>query len=335
MVAFKAAQVASLLSKPQSEFRAFLLYGPEVGLISDRAAELARKLVEQSEPAGEIIRLDDRDLAEDPARLAVETQTISMFAGQKVIRLKTGPLLKLEQLGELLDAGHEAWLVIEAGNLRPAAKLRKLFETTPAAAALPCYADGARDIARSIDQEAGRLGAPITAAARTMLLGLVGSDPAMARTEIQKLALYCGDGATIEAEHVEAIVADSCEVALDALVHAAAEKSRGRAVREFDRLAAAGQSPQSGLIALTRHFQRLHRLVAEIEAGAAPKNAVAAIRPPLGFKQRDALIRQTKLWPRPAVQHALGAMQEAIAQSRRRPQLERQIAERLVLGLCQ
>ena len=335
MVAFKAAQVASILSKPKSGFCAFLLYGPEAGLVNDRAAKLARKLAEQNEPASEIIRLDDRDLAGDPTRLAVETKTISMFSRQKIVRLKTGPSLKPEQLSELLDSGHEVYLIIEAGNLRPAAKLRKLFETAPAAAALPCYADSARDIAQSVNQEAGRLGAFITADARAMLLGLTGSDPAMTRAEMQKLALYCGDGATIEAKHVEAIVADSADVAFDALVQAAAEKSRPRAVREFDRLAAAGQSPQFELIALTRHFQRLHRLVAEIEAGAAPKNAVAALRPPLGLKQRDALIRQARLWPRATAQRALSAMQEAIAQSRRRPQLERQIAERLVLGLCQ
>jgi len=335
MVAFKAAQVQRFLAKPGAQIRAFLLYGPEPGLVADRAAALARALSGRGEPTGEIIRFDERDLAEDPDRLVVEIETLPMFGGEKVVRAKAGPRLDPGRLAELIAAKAPALIVVEAGNLRPTAKLRKVFEEDPAAAALPCYSDAARDMGPLIDAELARRGATITLEAKTTLLALVGSDPAQARAEIEKLALYVGNAQPITPQDVEAVVADGGEIALDALALAAAEGAREETLRALDRIAASGQSLQGGLAALVRHFDRLHLLAAEIEAGTAPARAVAAIRPPLGFKQRDALMRQARRWSRAGAERAILALQAATAEARRRPRLERQIAERLLLDLCE
>ena len=335
MVALKAAQTPRQLANPDAKYRAFLLYGPDTGLVSDRAATLVRTLAGRFDPEAEIIRIDERDLADDPDRLAVEAQTVSMFASQKVVRVKTGPRLNADLLGELIEAGNAALLVVEAGNLRPAAKLRKTFETAAAAAALPCYSDAARDIGPLIDLTLESFGCSIAPDAKAALLTLVGADPALARSEVKKVALYAGDGAAITLQDIEAIVADSGDLALDALAQSAADKTRGPALRQLDRLTAAGQSPQAALAVLTRHFERLHRVIGDIESGMPAARAVAAIRPPVGFSQRDALLRQARLWSRTGVQQAMIALQSAVAQSRRRPQLDRQITERLLLRLCQ
>ena len=335
MVAYKAAQVPRLLAKPEPGLRAFLLYGPDAGLVADRAGLLAKTLAARSEPPAESVRLDERDLAEDPERLAVEAQTLSMFADAKVLRVKTGPRLRPEALEALIAGGPAALLVVEAGNLRPSAKLRKIFEAAATAAACPCYADSARDIDQSIDREAARLGVSIAPDAKAALRALIGANPALARSELEKLALFCAQTGEITTPDIAAVVAESGEIALDALAQAVADKERESVLRGLDRLTAAGQSPQAGLMALTRYFDRLHRLAVAIEAGAQPARAVASLRPPPSFAQRDALTRQAKRWNRRSAQRAMLALQEAVAMTRRRPQLERQITERLVLRLCQ
>jgi len=335
MVAFKAAQTPRLLANPDAKFRAFLLYGPEAGLVTDRAATLAGVLAARFDPNAEIIRLDERDLTENPDRLAIEAQTVSMFANQKVVRIKTWPRLSVDLLSELIEAGSDALLVVEAGNLRPTAKLRKIFEAAASTAACACYSDAARDIGPLIDRTFERCGCSITPEARAMLLSLVGVDPVLARSEVEKVALFAGNAGVATLEDVEAIVVDSGELALDALAQSAADKSCERTLRDFDRLTAAGQSPQAGLAALAWHFERLHRVIAEIDKGAQPARAVAAIRPPVGFSQRDALLRQVRNWTGSSVRQSIIALQSAIAQSRRRPHLERQITERLLLDLCE
>lgn len=248
MVAYKAAQTARFLEHPDPKTHAFLLYGPDSGLVTDRSAELAKKLASTGEPEGEVIRLDERDLSQNPDRLAVEARTLSMFSETKVVRVRGGAGLETT-LAELLGAPLEAHLIVEAGNLRPSSKLRKLFETADRAAALPCYSDAARDLGPLIDRELSRLGATITPEAKADLTALLGSDMALARSEVSKLALYAGNDRAIEAEDVEAIVGDSSDVALDALAEAVADGSAAQALNQFDRLAAAGTGSQAGLIA--------------------------------------------------------------------------------------
>jgi len=334
MVAYKAAQTARFLKHPESQFRAFLLYGPDAGLVSDRGAALAQKLVSTSEPEAEVIRLDERDLAQEPDRLAIEARTLSMFAGTKVVQVRGGSGLETA-LAELIDTPMEAHLIVEAGNLRPSSKLRKLFEAARQAVTLPCYSDAARDLGPLIDEELAKTGVAIATDAKADLVALLGSDMALARSEIAKLALYAGKDRTIEAADVEAVVGDSSDVALDALAEAVADGAAERVLNQFDRLAAAGTGAQAGLTALGRYFGRLHRVVISLEAGGNAKSAIAGLRPPPSFKQRDALTRQASRWNRMALQTAIDAIQNTTAQTRRRPELERALTERALLMICQ
>jgi len=334
MVAYKAAQTARFLKNPDSQFRAFLLYGPDSGLVSDRGAALARKLASVSELECEVIRLDERDLSQDPDRLAIEARTLSMFAGTKVVRVRGGAGLETA-LAELIDTAVEAHIIVEAGNLRPSSKLRKLFESARQAAALPCYSDAARDLGPLIDEELVKASVSITQDAKADLIALLGSDLALARSEISKLALYAGKDRAIEAADVEAVVGDSSDVALDALAEAVADGAADRALSQFDRLAAAGTGAQAGLTALGRYFGRLHRVVVALEAGGTAKSVIAGLRPPPSFKQRDALGRQANRWNRMALQTAIEAIQSTTAQTRRRPELERALTERALLMICQ
>ena len=57
-----------------------LVYGPDAGLVAERAAALAAHFAEGAKGGAEMVRLDDRDLAEDVGRLEVELRTMPMFA---------------------------------------------------------------------------------------------------------------------------------------------------------------------------------------------------------------------------------------------------------------
>lgn len=139
MVAYKSSAVASFIRSPAPACRAALVYGPDAGLVAERASALAQIFAGHGQT--EIVRLDDRDLAEDPARLEVELRTTPMFASQSVVRVTAGPKLDVPSLKALLAADFDNPLIVEAGNLRPDSGLRKLFESHKSAAALPCYGD--------------------------------------------------------------------------------------------------------------------------------------------------------------------------------------------------
>ena len=75
MVALKAASFPRLLKSLDPQCRAALVYGPDAGLVAERAAALADAFTGNRKDGTEMVRLDERDLADDPARLDVELAT--------------------------------------------------------------------------------------------------------------------------------------------------------------------------------------------------------------------------------------------------------------------
>ncbi len=333
MVAIKAHQAQSFLNPPGPKVPAVLFYGTDAGLIFERAAKLAALVAARD--SGEIIRLDDADLDQDPDRLAVELQMIPMFGGSKVVRVTAGRRINAAALQPLLDGGTlAATLIVEAGNLKPTDAMRGLFEKSAQAAAVACYADEARDIEGVITETLKAHGLGITSDAREMLVARMGADRVMSRGEIEKLALYAADKTEIDAADVEAIVGDASELAIDRTLNAAASGDAARAVAEFSRAVTAGESPQGLLVALQRHLQRLHRIRTDLDAGASFEDVIRQQRPPVHFKQKDALGLQCRMWSSPRLVQALARTSEAAKAARLTSSLEEAITEELLMMLA-
>ena len=143
MVAVKAHQAQAFLSDPDPRYAAVLFYGPDQGLVLERAQALAKAFAERSSPPGEILRIDDSDLDGDPDRLAIELRTMPMFGGRKIVRAAAGRRVTAAALKGLIEEGGlEGMLIVEGGNLKPDDAMRALFEKSAHAAAVACYADG-------------------------------------------------------------------------------------------------------------------------------------------------------------------------------------------------
>lgn len=333
MVAYKAAQAAGFIRNPSQDCVAALVYGPDASLVAERARELTRALAGQHDPAAEVLRLDDRDLAENPDLVAVELQTRSLFGEQRIIHLKGERRLETSRLKELFDGEVDARLIVEAGNLKPTSPLRKLFEAGKQLAALPCYSDPARDMAPLIDTELQQANVTISRDARAYLLAKLGTNTSVARSECAKLATYVGLGKEISTDDIDAVVGNVSDGMADTLAAAIAEGRLTLALAQFDAMVAAGQSPYAALSALSRHFQRLHQVCAAIEAGRPAKSAVAGFRPPLHFKLQDSLIANARKWSEAGAAHVLRQVNAAVQATRLSPRLETELTERLMLGI--
>ncbi|MGI9405544.1 MAG: DNA polymerase III subunit delta, partial [Hyphomicrobiaceae bacterium] len=207
MVAVKAGQVASTIKQPPDQTQAFLIYGPDTGLVSEYGLKLAQTLSQATPEPGDILRLDEADLDSDPDRLPVELRTVSMFGGTKIIRLRFGPKINPDTLADFLDGEPiEGRLIVEAGSLKKTAKLRKLFEASKVAVALPCYADNHQGLESLVDEVLGGAGLSIAADAKGILVSMLGADRALSRNEVEKLALYASGQERITVDDVRAVV---------------------------------------------------------------------------------------------------------------------------------
>jgi DNA polymerase-3 subunit delta len=332
MVAHKAASVQRFLNAPDPDCRAVLLYGPDAGLVTMRGATLANLLAGRGGGSAEIVRIDDRDLADDRARLEVELRTVPMFAAAKVVRVTAGARLDVPALKALLETALDARLIVEAGNLKPDSGLRKLFESHKQAAALPCYADE-RNLAALIDAELAPAQLGVDAETKAYLMTRLGADQALSHAEIVKLALYAAGRGQVTHEDVDAIIGDSAEIAVETFVYAVSGGETKEALRQLDRLAGSGTEASAALSGLARHFLQLHSLAAALAKGGSAEQAVKSLRPRPHFKREPSFIAHSRRWGADRLLDAMPMIQEAVKRSRRFPELEHAFAERLILSL--
>jgi DNA polymerase-3 subunit delta len=333
MVAIKAHQAQSFLNPPGPKLPAVLFYGTDAGLVSERASKLAAVIAARD--SGEVIRIDDSDLDDDPDRLAIELQTIPMFGGSKVVRATSGRRITAAALQPLIEGGTlAATLIVEAGNLRPTDALRALFEKSAQAAAVACFPDEAHDLEGLIRETLKAHGLTITSDAREMLVARMGADRVMSRGEIEKLALYAAGKTEVDAADIEAIVGDASELAIDRTLNATVSGDATRAVAEFSRAVASGESPQTIIAALQRYLQRLHRIRSDLDEGASFEDVIRQQRPPVHFKQKDAIGLQCRMWSSPRLTRALARTSQAAKAARLTASLEEAITEELLIALA-
>jgi DNA polymerase-3 subunit delta len=121
---------------------AALVYGPDPGMVRERAAALAKSVVPDLSDPFRVAELDESALDSDPARLWDEAVALSMIGGRRVVRVRgAGNALAKEFERFLADPKGDALIVVEAGDLAKSASLRRVFEEADNAAAVACYPD--------------------------------------------------------------------------------------------------------------------------------------------------------------------------------------------------
>ena len=318
MVAIKAFQAETFLKTqiaaptavgaPQ----AVLFYGSDPGMVSDRAAKLAKGVAAAVTPPGEVIRIDELDLEQDPDRLIIELQTIPMFSGRNIVRASASRRVTAALIKPLLDEGRmEGYLILEAGSLKPDDSLRALFEKSPKAAAVACYPDEARDLDALIREVLTPYKLTIAPDAQRLLVSRLGADRALSRGEIEKLALYAFGKTRIEEDDVEVAVGDASEQSMDQIILAALAGKPQAAVIAHDRALAAGESAQVIIMAAHRHLMRLHRVRLALDNGKSLDDAIRSLRPPLSMPQKSAVTGLVQGWSLSKLNRALKRVADA------------------------
>ena len=292
-----AARVAAFLQRPDQAIRAVLLYGPDTGLVRERADTLARSVCPELKDPFRVADLSGSGLAADPARLADEAAQLSLIGGRRVIRVQDATDRLTRLFAEFLDAAPgDGFVVVEAGELPASSSLRRAFDTSPRAVAIGCYPDVPRDRATLIRDTLRAHRITASGDATQYLVEHLGNNRLLTRAELEKLALYAGDGSHIELDDVRLSIGDSAALAVEDAVMAAAEGDTARVDRVVDRVLQEGESAVSVLRVMLRHLQRLHVLAARVAAGATVTEVVRTTRPPIFYKQEDSFKRQLGLW---------------------------------------
>lgn len=306
------ARLAGFLQRPDPAVGAALFYGPDTGLVRERADALARSVCPDLGDPFRVADIDASALAADPARLADDAAQLSLVGGRRVVRVRgAGDALARLFAGFLAETS-AALVVVEAGELGGGSALRRAFENSPRGAAVGCYPDAPRDRAQVIRESLAAHRVMVSRDAAQYLVDHLGEDRLATRSELDKLALYAGDGGRVEYDDAVLLVGDGAALELDDAVMAAAEGDAARLDRVLDRVFQEGESPVTVVRSALRHMQRLHRLTAaRLATGATIETVMAAARPPIFYKQQDSIRRQLGQWREPALRRALDRLARA------------------------
>jgi len=300
-----AREADAFVRRKPDKLVAVLVYGPDAGLVKERAAALVATALDGSDDPFRLVELDGVAVSDDPARILDESASMSLTGEGRVVRIRQAdegapraadstakafaPVLEL--------TASEAFFVVEAGDLGPKSPLRASFEKAKCAAAVPCYVDDAEDLTGLVRRMVEAAGQRIDRQALDDLVARLGSDRLVSKGEIEKLILYKGaEGGTITADDVEAAVGDAVSVSLDDLAFATASGNAARVDAALQRAYREGVATVAIIRAVGRHLQRLMLASAAYQKGAPPKEAMSRLRPKVFWKQENEFTAQLQHW---------------------------------------
>lgn len=330
------SRIGAFLRAPDAKLRLVLIHGPDRGLVRERAKNLARTVVDDLSDAFRVTELTADDVRSDGARIADELSQISFLGGRRVVFVRMDGEDISARLQPVLDTPPpgDALLIIEAGELSSRSPVRKAFEASPNAVAIPCYADDDQNVGALVDATFAEAGMNVDRQAREFLVAHLGSDRMVTRSELDKLALYAHGQKTVSLEDAIAAVGDSGALSLDDIVFAAGEGNGGILDKTIERAMREGESTIGILRAALRHFHRLHLALGLMQQGRSPEEAMKALRPPVIFLHEKKFRRQLDLWSPDRARSALALISEAERDCKSTGVPDEALCHRALMRIC-
>ena len=306
------AQIERALKAPDSEIRFVLLHGPDEA--GSRA--LVKVLGAAMGADAEKIELGGAELKTDPARLADEAASISLFGGARYIVVEASGdevVAAVEALIEAPTAGNPVAVV--AGALKPSSKLLKLAIADRSALAFASYAPEGRDADRLVAEMGRQEGLGIRPDVARRIADSSGGNRALIAQELAKFALFV-DAAPDRPQEVDHDVVDAVGAAseggdLSRLVDSVSGGDAAMLQAELLRLKSEGIEGIPLIRAVLRRMTLLAKLRAEVERGNSVGAVMAAQGKSIFWKEKDAVAAQLSRWRSDLIAKGVARLLEA------------------------
>lgn len=275
----------------------FLLHGPDTAGSDALRARLQATLG----PEAERVVLAPAAIKSDTALLSDEAASFSLFGGKRWILVEGGGDELLDAVTNLLAATETGNpVVIVAGALRKGSKLLALVEAAPNAMAYASYLPEGRDAERMVIELGYATGLRIAPGLARRIAEASATDRALIALELDKFALYLDatpeHPASLEADIVDALSAETDEGDLSRVVDAVLDGDTGALDRELTQLAGSGTDTVALVRAMSRRVLLLARHRGEVDAGASVDGVMASTGKSTFYKERSAVARQLGRW---------------------------------------
>ncbi len=153
----------------------------------------------------------------------------------------------------------------------------------------------AKDMPRALVGDAKRIGFRLDPAAARMLVDRMGANPKRLHHELERLALWAGDGGEVGAADLDAMVADTSEAAVWALSDALLERDAASALGIAERLISQGENVTGLIYGLASRLRKACAAAAMLEEGVPQKQVESGLgMHPYAAKQLVRRVQQVE-----------------------------------------
>lgn len=281
--------------------RIFYFCGPDESGASDAAAKIAGMLGE-----AEKVDLSGAELKRDPVRLADEARSVSLFGDRRIIHVRATGDDAHDAVETLLQSPVDGWpVLIVASSATDKSRIAKLLESRADALVGMFHPPDLKSVASAIRSSADAMGVRMTDELSERVARATALDTRMARSELEKIALYLDASPQAPRTATAADLDDVCAVSEDdgmmPLVNAVLGGEVRRIPAELSRMREQGMNPVGLVLALERRAGQLVQLAGRLgergDVNAFMQQESDARR--VFFRDRADLTQQLKRWRGP------------------------------------
>jgi DNA polymerase-3 subunit delta len=249
---------------------AYLIVGTDEAKIARTRTRLRERAEREGGPGAlELFEPGDGRRSPDIEALVASLAAISLIASRRYLLVdgvegwgKADAARAVEALGEIPP---ETTVALIAHGKAPAG-LDKAVKGA-GGEVLSFDAPKDRELPKQLVVEARELGFELDPRAARLLLERLGARPMRLRTELERLALWAGEGGAVGVEDLEAMVADTSEEAIWSLGDAVVAGDQAATLRLAERLVAQGEALPRIVYSIAPRLQQALRASSELEAG--------------------------------------------------------------------
>jgi DNA polymerase-3 subunit delta len=281
--------------------RIFYFCGPDESGASDAAAKIAGMLGE-----AEKVDLSGAELKRDPVRLADEARSVSLFGDRRIIHVRATGDDAHDAVETLLQSPVDGWpVLIVASSATDKSRIARLLESRADALVGMFHPPDLKSVASAIRSSADAMGVRMTDELSERVARATALDTRMARSELEKIALYLDASPQAPRTATAADLDDVCAVSEDdgmmPLVNAVLGGEVRRIPAELSRMREQGMNPVGLVLALERRAGQLVQLAGRLgergDVNAFMQQESDARR--VFFRDRADLTQQLKRWRGP------------------------------------
>lgn len=289
---------AGLAQRAAQDCKLFYFCGPDEAGASDAAAKIADLLG----PA-ERVELSGADLRKDPVRLADEARSVSLFGDVRQIHIRcTGDEVH-DAVQTLLASPVDGWpVLIVATSATDKSRIAKLLENRSDALVTMFHPPDLRSVTGAVRDMAEAAGLRMGNDLAERIARSCALDTRMARSEVEKLALYLDASPqaprSADAAALDAIAATNEDDGFAPLVNAVLGGDLGKLPGELARMHEMEMNPVGLLLAIERRAAQLGGLAGRLgnrsDINGFMESEMAARR--VFFRDKADLANQLRRW---------------------------------------